>query len=137
MQVHQLNEDWQALFVCFSPSGNRYYSGRRDKIFQAIKRFIEEDIGLHDLECLGLEERHTNALDKIGIQFLHQLIPCSIERLREIKYFGKKAIRQVQKSIYLLPELDRKRQEFILKLMPKIGDLSMIRKYGLAAVKDK
>lgn len=88
------------------------------KPVQALQLAIEQEIHLAELECLGLEERTINALEKAGIQTVKDVVEQWDRVKKGIRNIGPAAIKQIISALSNVHLLEEKSIEYTKQLMP-------------------
>lgn len=85
---------------------------------EILQLIIEQEIYLAELECLGLEERTINALEKAGIQTVKDVVEQWCKVKKGIRNIGPAAIKQIICALSNIHLLEEKSIEYTKHLMP-------------------
>ena len=109
-------------------------TGIYEELIEAIQQAKEDGIHLAELEPLGFTERTSNALERVGILLLGDLIYFSWDELMRVEGMGFGAKKEILKVISTLEHLDEKIEAHIDSIMPNKHQIQAIRDWGLEAV---
>ena len=105
----------------------------KQEVEAAIVYHISNGFPISELECLGLEERVINTLERNGISCLEELVSKSINELN-FNQLGPRYLKNIIAALCKLPEFEKHQEKHMKKLCPNREDIEKIRLFGLESV---